>query len=83
MAFTYFLHGFTVLLPISKPANSTFSLAKWNLSGLRVMPWRPHVSSHLNAWKKHSSIVRNHRRVSSIHFVLLGMDDTTSSYLLV
>ena len=29
MAFTYFLYGFTVLLPISKPANSTSSLAKW------------------------------------------------------
>ena len=31
----YFLHGLTVSLVISKPANSTTSL---NLSGLRVIP---------------------------------------------
>ena len=75
----YFLHGRTV----SKPANSTSSLANLNFSGLRVIPCLPQVSNQLDAWKKLSSIVSDHRRVSSMHLVLFGMDEVISSYLLV
>ena len=83
MALMYFLHGRTVSLVISKPANSTQSLAKLNLSGLRVIPCLPQVYSQLAAWKKLSSIVSDHNRVSSTHLVLFGMDEVISSYLLV
>ena len=69
MAFTYFLHGFTVLLPISKPANFTSSLAKWNLSGLRVMPWRPHVSSHRTPGK---SILLSSLTIGGCHLYILS-----------
>ena len=79
----YFLHGCTVSLVISKPANSTSSLANLNFSGLRVIPCLPQVSSQLDGWKKLSSIVSDHRRVSSTHLVLFGMDEVISSYLLV
>ena len=83
MALIYFLHGRTVSLVISKPANSTSSLAKLNLSGLRVIPCLPQVSSQLAAWKKLSSIVSDHNRVSSTHLVLFVIDEVISSYLLV
>ena len=86
MALMYFVHGRTVSLVISKPANSTSSLAKLNFSGLRVipcLPCLPQVSNQVHAWKKLSSIVSDHRRVSSTHLVLFGMDEVISSYLLV
>ena len=83
MALMYFLHGRTVSLVISKPANSTLSLAKLNFSGLRVIPCLPQVSNQLHAWKKLSSIVSDHRRVMSTHLVLFGMDEVISLYLLV
>ena len=77
MALMYFLHGRTVLV-ISKPANSTLSLANLNM-----IPCLPQVSNQLDAWKKLSSIVSDHRRVSSTHLVLFRMDEVISSYLLV
>ena len=51
MALRYFLQGRTVSLAISKPANSTLSKANLNLSGLRVIPCLPQMSSHLAALK--------------------------------
>ena len=57
MALMYFLHGHTVSLVISKPANSTSSLANLNFSGLRVIPCLPQMSNQLAAWKKLSSMV--------------------------
>ena len=80
MALMYFLHGHTVSLV---PAKSTSSLANMNFSGFRVIPCLPQVSNQLDAWKKLSSIVSDHRRVSSMHLVLFGMDEVISSYLLV
>ena len=79
MARRYLGLGRTLLLVISNPANSTVSAAKTNLSGLRVMPLLPQVSSHSVAWWKLVSIECDHRRVSSIHFTLSGMWATTSS----
>ncbi len=58
-----FLHGRTVSLDISKPANSTVSIAK---PGLSVMPCLPQRSSHSWACRKLSAIVED---LSSIHFV--------------
>ena len=78
----YLLHGRTASLVILKPANSTVSAENLNFSGLRVIPCLPQVSSQLAAWKKLSSIVSDHRRVSSTHLVLFGMDEVIS-YLLV
>ena len=46
IAFVYFLHGRTVSLVISNPANSTVSIANLNLLGLSVMPCRLQRSSH-------------------------------------
>ena len=69
IAFVCFLHGRTVSLVISKPANSTVSIANLNFLGLSVMPCRPQMSSHSWACRKLSAIVVDHRRVSSIHFV--------------
>ena len=83
MALMYLLRGRTVLLVISKPANSTSSWAKRNFSRLRVIPCLPQVSSQFAAWKKLSSIVSDHNRVSSTYLVLLGMEEVISSYLLV
>ena len=83
MALMYFLHGRTVSLVISKLANSISSWAKRNFSGLSVIPFLPQVSSQFVAWKKLSSMVSAHKRVSSTHLVLLGMDEVISSYLLV
>ena len=81
MARTYFLHGFTVVGVISNPANSTLSSANLNLSGLT--PWLPHVSSQCAACRKLSWMLSDHRRVSSIHFVLSGIEEVISSYLRV
>ena len=67
---------------IPKPANTTSSMANLNFSGFRVMPFRPYMSSHWDAWNKLSLMVSAHRRVSSMHFVLAGKVDTISSYLL-
>ena len=83
MALMYFLQGRTVSLVISKPANSTWSWAKQNFSGLRVIPCLPQVSSQVAAWKKLSSMVLDHSRVSSTHLVLFGMEEVISSYRLV
>ena len=83
IALMYLLHGRTVSLVISKPANSTSSWAKRNFSGLRVTLCLPQVSSQFAARKKLSSIVSDQSRVSSTHLVLLGMEDVISSYLLV
>ena len=79
IAFVYFLHGRTVSLDISKPANSTVSLANLNLLGFSVMPCLPQRSSHSWACRKLSAMVDDHRRVSSIHFVFLGTCETISS----
>ena len=68
MTLMYFLHGRTVSSVISKPANSTLSLANLNFSGFRVIPCLSQVSNQLDAWKKLSSIVSDHRRVSSMQF---------------
>ena len=43
----------------------------------------PDLSSQFAAWKKLSSIVPDHNRVSSTHFVLFGMEEVISSYRLV
>ena len=59
----YLLHGRTVSLVISKPANSTSSLANLNFSGLRVIPCLPQMSNQLDAWKKLSSMVSDHESV--------------------
>ena len=80
MALMYLLQGRAVLLVISKPANSTLSWAKWNFSGLRVIPCLPQV---FVAWKKLFSMVSDHNRVSSTHLVLFGMEEVISSYRLV
>ena len=45
MALMYFLHGRTMSLVISKPTNSTSSLANLNFSGFRVIPCLPQVST--------------------------------------
>ena len=83
MALMNFLQGRTLSLVILKPANSTSSWANLNFSGLRVMPCVPQIFSQLHAWKKLSSMLSDHRSVSSTHFVLFGMDAVISSYLLV
>ena len=67
---------------ISKPANTTSSMANLNFLGFRVMLFRPHMSSHWDAWKKLSSMVSANRMVSSMHFVWAGKVDTISSFLL-
>ena len=69
MALMYFLHGRTVSLVISKPANSTSSLANLNFSGLRVIPCLPQESGIQPVL---SSIVSDHRRVLSSAFVRDG-----------
>ena len=79
MALMCFLHGLTESLVISKPANST-SFANLNFCGLRVIL---QICNQLAAWKTLSSIVSDHRRVSSTHLVLFGVDEMISSYLLV
>ena len=50
---------------------------------LWIGPCLPQVSSQFNAWKKLSFIVSDHRRVSSMHLVLFGMDEVISSYIVV
>ena len=40
---------------IVKPAKSTLDAANVNFSGLRMMPFWPHISSHWTARKKPSS----------------------------
>lgn len=82
MAWRYFLHGRTLSTVISNPANSTVSLPNLNLSGFNMMPCLPHMSNQCVAWWKLWRRLSAHRRVSSIHFVLLGIDDTISSYRL-
>ena len=54
-----------------KAYNSTSSLANLNFSGFRVIPRLPQVSKQLDAWKKLSSIVSDHRRVLSNAFVFV------------
>ena len=81
IASRYFAHGRTLSGVISNPANSTVSAAKVNLSGLRVMPCLPHMSSQLTAWWKLLVMSSAHSRVSSIHLVLSGMWETISSNL--
>ena len=83
IAWTYFLHGLTVVSVISKPANSTSSLAKQNFSGLRVIPFLPQISSHSAAFPYASAMLLDHRRASSMHFVFSVMWAMMPSYLLV
>ena len=84
MACRNFLHGWTSVRVISKPANSTSSAAKTNLGGgLRIIPFFPQMSSQLIACQKLSSMVSDHKRASSTHLVLLGISATISSYRLV
>ena len=52
IASRYFLQGQTLVEVISKPVNSTVSAPNTNLSGLRMMPLWPQLSSHSTAWKK-------------------------------
>ena len=49
IASRYFLHGLTLSLVISNPANSTVLAPNTNFSGLRVMLFRPQRSSQLTA----------------------------------
>lgn len=79
IARVYFLHGRTLLLVISKPANSTVFWANLNFSGFRVIPCLPHMSSHSWAWWKLSWMDEDHRSVSSIHLVFLSISETISS----
>lgn len=69
----YFLHGLTLSLVISNPAYPTVSAAKKNLVGLRVIPYHPLWLSQFTAWWKLLPMSPTHIRVSSMHFVLLGM----------
>ena len=82
IASRYFLHGRIWVEVISKPANSTVSAPNTKLSGLRMMPLWPQMSSHLTAWKKLSVGLLAQRSVSSMHLVLLGMLETISSNFL-
>ena len=82
IASRYFLHGRTLLEVISKPANSTVSAPNTNLSGLRMMPLWPQMSSHSTAWKKLSGRLSAQRSVPSMHLALLRMWETISSNLL-
>ena len=79
IALRNFLHGLTLSAVISKSANSTVSCPKMNFSGLRVMPFLPHISSQLHAWKKLSSRLFDQRSVSSMHLVLFGTSAQISS----
>ena len=83
IASRYFLAGRTLSRVISNPAKVTVSAPNTNLSGLRMIPWRPQMSSHSIACQKEFSRSLDHRRVSSMHFVLLGMSATISSNRLV
>ena len=65
---------------ISIPANSMEPAAKTNLSGLRVMPLLPHMSSHFTATKKASSMLADQSSGSSTHLVLLGISALILSY---
>ena len=73
IASRYFLQGQTLVEVISKPVNSTVSAPNTNLSGLRMMPLWPQLSSHSTAWKKLLVRLSAQRSVSSMHLVLLGI----------
>ena len=73
IASRYFLHGRTLVGVISKPPNSTVSDPNTNLSGLKMMPMWPQMSSHSTAWKKLLVRLSAQRSVSSMHLVLLRM----------
>ena len=75
----YFLQGRTLVSVISKPVNSTVSAPKTNLSGLRVISWCPQRSGQVTAGKKLSVRLSAQSRVSSMHLVLFGMWETSSS----
>lgn len=75
----YFWYGLTQVLVISNPANSTVCRANRNFSGFRVIPCRPQVSSYSWAWWKLSSMVEDHRSVSSMYFIFLLIGATISS----
>ena len=49
IASRYFLQGQTLVEAISKPTNSAVSAPNTNLSGLRMMPLWPQMSSHSTA----------------------------------
>ena len=72
IASRYFLHGRTLEEVIPKPANSTVAAPNTNLSGFRMIPSWPQMSSHSTAWKKLSVRLSAQKSVSSVHLVLLG-----------
>ena len=76
IASRYFLHGHTLLGVISNPANSTVTAPNTNLSGLNIILLCPQRTSQLTTWKKLLLRSSAQRRVSSIHFVLLGTWET-------
>ena len=82
IASRYFLHGRTLLVVISNPANSTVSAPNSNLSGLSIIPLCPQRSNQSTAWKKLLLRSSAQRRVSLMHFVLSGTWETISSNLL-
>ena len=73
IASRYFLHGRMLEEVIPKPTNSTVSAPNTNMSGFRMIPLRPQMSSHSTAWKKLSVRLLAQRSVSSVHLVLLGI----------
>ena len=79
MARRYIRQGLTSVLVISNPANSTSSWAKWNLLGLRVMPFLAQMSNHSVAWWNASSMESDQRRASSMHLVFFSIPATRLS----
>ena len=82
MALRNFRHGCTLSGVISNPANSTVSAPSTNLSGLKMMPWRPQRSSLSTAWVKLSLRLSDQSRVSSTHLVLFSTWEAVSSNLI-
>ena len=79
MARRYFRQGLTSVLFISNPSNSTSSWAKWNLLGLRVMPFLAQMSNHSVAWWNASSMESDQRRASSMHLAFFSIPATRLS----
>ena len=78
----YLSHGLRWSMLMLNPANSASFLQNWDYSGFSIIPFYPQTSNQFAAWKKQSSTFSAQNRVPSIHFVLLGMSATISSYLL-
>ena len=77
--FVYILNRAAVRIAKSTPRTRPISWAKTNLSGFSVMPFLPHTSNQFTAWKKLSSILEDHKIVSSMHLLFWGMSATISS----